>query len=33
MENNVRLGKLPVKVKLGQGLGTVAESIPYTDNK
>lgn len=30
MENNVRLGKLPVKVKLGYGVGTVADSIPYT---
>ena len=30
MENNVRQGKLPVKVKVGYGIGTVADSIPYT---
>ena len=33
MNNSVRQGKLPVKVKLGYGLGTVVDSIPYTDNK
>jgi len=30
MENNIRNGKLPVKVKFGYGIGTVADSIPYT---
>ena len=30
MENNVHTGKLPFKVKLGFGVGTVGDSIPYT---
>jgi len=30
MENNIRTGKLPLKVKLGYGVGTVGDSIPYT---
>ena len=30
MENNVHTGKLPLKVKLGFGVGTVGDSIPYT---
>ena len=29
MENNIH-GKLPFKVKLGYGVGTVGDSIPYT---
>ena len=30
MENNPHTGKLPFKVKLGYGIGTVGDSIPYT---
>lgn len=30
MEKNIRSVKLPIKVKLGYGLGTVGDSIPYT---
>lgn len=30
MKTNLHDGKLPIKVKLGYGLGTVGDSIPYT---